>query len=166
MEDLRYDFSKEVYKNECDRENGLNNKSQIYLSLLTIILSSIIFNIKDVYDLIKMPEFSNINNTIIGVLVSILVTSSIAISMIFLSMRLFEYKNPYLFETLKKFYEKNEYDKKIFDLETSKNYLKAARSNERVNDSKAKFLSYSYFFIILSFILSVVFLTLIITVKK
>ena len=53
MEDLRYDYAKEIYKIECDRENNLNNKSQIYLSLITIIISSLLFNIKDLFELLE-----------------------------------------------------------------------------------------------------------------
>ena len=163
MEDMRYDFAKEIYKIECDRENGLNNKSQIYLSLLTIILSSLIFNIKDIFDLLNSTKFEE-NKCLIKVcLIEISIFSCFALGFLFFSMKIFNYKNLKNINDIKPFYFPTIIDNHDFISKRSIDFLIAAKHNRIVNNTKADLLKSAFICIFISFIFSFLFLTLIIT---
>ena len=163
MEDLRYDFAKETYKVECDRENSLNSKGQVYLSLLTIILSTLIFNIKDIFDLLNTSNFNNIKNEIKICLLGVFIFSCVALILLFFSMKIFEYQNLKNIDELKESYIQDKIDNNNFSIRRSIDFLVATKKNREVNNTKAKLLKIVFIAIFIAFVFSFLFLTLIIT---
>ena len=152
----QYEFFKEQFLDEEKRYDSLTKKAEIFLSLLSLFFTGLIFGLKDLQELLaKMP-----NKTIaVSILAGAVPFFVLAVYCIIRSLRVQSFE---AVMDLSTYYEElgdepmtNEdfFDKRIVD------YVEATLTNEKVNDSRADQLRYSLVCISIGFIFIIGFVT-------
>lgn len=164
FEKEQYLFLKDMYYIEDTRHSNLTKKSEIYLTIFSLLIGGIFFKLKDIDEIFRyLPE-----------LYRIILYAVIFITMIFFSIAFF-----YLCSSLKiggyeivcdlDEYEKNFTTEKketgIFLQKRSFDYLHSTNTNIRINNQKAEKIGKSLIFIIYSFFCVILFILLFILLK-
>jgi hypothetical protein len=156
----QYDFFKEQYLDEEKRYDDLTKRGEIYFSLLSILLTGIVFNVKDIHDiLLKGEQVEKISSTLVLIVAFLLFAVGFLFIANSLRIRTFEAVtdlNDYL-DKLKDDPPTNEdfFDDRIVD------YIEAIGFNEQINTKRANDLAIALKFIMAGFILLIFFLVLI-----
>lgn len=169
FEKARYQYCKELFERERARKQSLENKAQMILSLVTLILGVIFFKLEFFKQLNDLLE----NNCVArSVLVSMYLTLSIlgvclwvALYSVLRAIRLQVYKeeHPKNFIT-SVFAPQSDYlpeeTQTSFYKATAMSYAIALEQNSNVNDKKASWVRYSWYSLISAAVLLAVFIAL------
>ena len=158
----QYDFFKSQYDEENIRNNELTKRAEIYLSIISLFLTAVLFKIKDIFDSIKdVPTFLLTILLIVGLV-------SFAISLLFLinSLKIRDYEGVIDFND---FIEKNDdttQSPEDFFEDRVADYIVAVKRNEIINNDKADLLIKSRIFILIGFLLTISFIILLLILKN
>jgi hypothetical protein len=147
----QYEFFKNLYESEDSRINLLVKRSEIFLSILSLVLTSVIFKVKELGELIG-------NSVLLKVLFFLTLTIFfVALVFVIISLRIRDYEfacdmDHYL-ESLPENEPKNE---DFFDYRIAE-YIVATTKNQHINNDKSRWLSYCLISILFGFISLIVF---------
>jgi hypothetical protein len=147
----QHDFFKDQYVDEEKRSTDLNKRVEIYFSILSVFLTSIIFKLKDIYELY---EKSQSRNKVIsfGAFIIAFILFGFAFYYIVRALQIRVYQAVIDFENYRKKLKEIEptngefFDDRIID------YMYATEHNEKVNDGKANNLEVALKFILAGFL--------------
>ncbi|NNV55029.1 hypothetical protein [Limnovirga soli] len=154
----QYDFFKDQFVEEEKRYSDLTKRGEIYFSILSILLTGVIFKIKDIFEILKVLDNATFKTVLIGLFVLSFLLFSLGFFFITLGLKIREFEGvtdikSYL-DSLGGTPPTNEdfFDDRIVD------FITASERNESVNDLRANRLSISLGFILAGFISMAVFI--------
>ncbi|MEO0552206.1 MAG: hypothetical protein AAF149_03330 [Bacteroidota bacterium] len=156
MKDLHFDIIKEQYSEELNRESMLGQKAQVYLSILTVFLSAIIFKIKD----LKQVTASLHECEMITLYISFICILISAVTII-KSLGIYEYRKSISLDRLIERID-SEVDDIEFNNRSAGDYIAAIKHNVKINNKRANLLSIALYSIIASFLTILIFILIII----
>ena len=150
----QYEFVKEHFEAENQREDLLTRKAQIFLSINSFVITAMLFKVKDLVSVVKDIKCDLILVPLILSFIFILISCIF----IFETLKIRSYELPTNEDTLIDEFDNNISNDDFIDNRTA-DYLVATRRNKSVNDLKADRLKYSLLFIILGYVTSFTFIT-------
>ena len=155
----QYDFFKNQYEEENNRYSDLIKKSQIYLSLQTLLLSAVFFKIKDLNEILKKTDCQDFMFIFFGVAI-LQVFISIFYNVLSMKVSKFEGVNN-LRDVLSEFTSDSMSDEQFYTNRIV-DYTVATGRNAEINDKSAKYLKISTYFLAVGLTCTILFLILII----
>ena len=150
----QYEFVKEHFEAENQREDLLTRKAQIFLSINSFVITAMLFKVKDLVSVVKDIKCDLILVPLILSFIFILISCIF----IFETLKIRSYELPTNEDTLIDEFDNNISNDDFIDNRTA-DYLVATRRNKSVNDLKADRLKYSLLFIISGYVTSFTFIT-------
>ena len=134
----KLDYIERQFKTELDREESLSKKGQIYLSINSIILSTLLFKIKELKELIDLE--CGLESLVTLVITLLLIFASVFF--IALSLKIHSYERPSSSDTMKREMLDN-ISTDSFLSHRIADLLVAIKRNALVNDKRANRLQIS-----------------------
>lgn len=158
----QYDFFKSQYDEENVRNNELTKRAEIYLSIISLFLTAVLFKIKDILDSIKDVPVYLLTILLIAGLISF------AISLLFLinSLKIRDYEGVIDFDD---FISKNDDETQStedFFEDRVADFIVAVKRNEIINNDKANLLIMSRILILIGFLLTIAFIIVLLILKN
>ena len=156
MKDLYFDVIKEQYSEELKRESLLSQKAQVYLSILTALLSAVIFKVKDLKQVtasLNYYEMIPLYASFLFLLISAVVVIK--------SLGIYKYRKQVSLEKLIKQID-DEIEDNEFKNRSAADIVTATKHNFYTNNSRSKLLSIALYAILLGFFTILLFIIIII----
>lgn len=158
----QYDFFKSQYDEENQRNNELTKRAEIYLSIISLFITAVLFKLKEILDSIKeAPSLFLSILLIIGVI-------SFAISLLFLinSLKIRDYEGVIDFDDFIKKNDVTTQSSSDFFEDRVADYIVALKRNEIINNDKAAGLIKSRIFMLFGFLFTISFIILFLILKN
>lgn len=154
-----FDYVTEIYKNETERQEILENKSRFYLSFISLFIGSAFFNLdflnntKNIITQTQLPH--EVFTAIIGSIIALNASLLFSLISILVSIGIKSYKDVYPKNiTFELFSPTSQYIKEknleAFYETISMNYTVALEHNKNVNDKKALWINIASIFVLIS----------------
>lgn len=154
----QYEYIEKQFRDELDREEGLHKKAQIYFSIASLVLTALLFKLKDIESIL-----SDLPNSCIPKVFFVISIVFIFSSLFFIgwSIKIHNYKRPSNLKTLHtearaRISTEKFYSHRIID------FKKALEKNIPVNDSRALKLKISLILLLTGYLSSLIFIITII----
>lgn len=158
----QYDFFKSQYDEENTRNNELTKRAEIYLSIISLFLTAVLFKVKDIFDSIK-----DVPTEILTILLVLgLISFSIALLLIVSSLKIRDYEGVL---DIGKFIKKNDketQENEDFFEDRVADYIVSVKRNEVINNQKAALLIKSRIYLLIGFLLTITFIILLLILKN
>ncbi len=160
----QYDFFKDQYVDEEKRYSDLTKRAEIYFSILSLFLSSIVFKLKEIFDLF---EKSNSCNKVVGFVFFILsfVFFGAAFYFITRALKIKTYQAVIDFENYRNNLGETAPTNEDFFDDRLIDYMYATEKNEIVNEERANDLTIALRFILAGFITIFIFIVIVLIQK-
>ncbi len=153
----QYGYIENMYREEVDTVNKLDNKAKIYLSICSFILTALLFKIKDISEVLEKSDYDFAKYFLISTYSFIF----LALFFTIYTLKIYSYEYPTFTEIITQ-----EFDDEISDEDFVKNrtadLLVASEINATVNFRRSRFLVIASFCLLLGIISAFTFLTLVI----
>lgn len=154
----QYDFFKDQFLEEEKRYSDLTKRGEIYFSILSLLLTGVIFKTKDIFEILKTISDIKLKALLISIFIISFILFCLAFLFITLGLKIREFEgvtniNSYL-DSLGDTPPTNEdfFDDRIVD------FIAASEQNELVNDRRATRLAIALGFILAGFICMAIFI--------
>lgn len=158
FERARFEFCISAYTKELERKEVLEKKSQFFISLLTLILGAIFLNTDMLVKVNDLALASSLLHMLFNITIAILMASLLAaVISVLISMWLQEYVREYPKNIVSSLFDPNSHylegkTPSVLFNTIAMNCALALENNKRVNDKKAKWVTISSVFTLISII--------------
>jgi hypothetical protein len=154
----QYDFFKDQFIEEEKRYSDLTKRGEIYFSILSLLLTSVIFKTKDIFEIVKSIESLSFKMTLIAIFILSIVLFCLAFYFIALGLKIRTFEGvTNVKEYLNSLGDEPPTNEDFFD-DRIVDFIAASEKNETINDKRANKLSISLGFILAGFICMALFL--------
>jgi hypothetical protein len=150
----QYDFFKSQYEEENSRNLELTKRAEIYLSVISIFLTAVLFKLADLFAIL-----SDANTRLASIIISIaLILFSISLVFIVNSLRIRNYEGVIDFDAYIQKNDDSVQENDDFFADRIADYIVAVRRNEVINDQKADMLIKARVFLLGGFLTTFIFI--------
>jgi len=156
----QYDFFKDQYLDEEKRYSDLTKRAEIYFSILSVLLTSIVFKIKDIFELFENSNSFNRTFSFIFFIIALGLFGS-AFYFITRALRIKTYQAVIDFENFRNNLGETPPTNEDFFDDRLIDYMYATEKNEIVNEERANDLAKALRFILAGFFTIFIFITIV-----